>query len=253
MLFLLFSTLLLVHYAVCQSGSLSSKNSTSLSDSACPLPTIDPETNPGDVTIYSYPGYVTLTPLPALSVSITYSVGTIFPTVSATNKTIVSTTSLNGTISPSSGFVTSTRSATNGTTNSTTKATLTSSKPSISSTRPPATTASAPPPPPPPPPPPTPRVHCTINDHFFYFTVNLQTTGWDDGNYGRSILDNERNCGIVTGWTWEAGGDYDFGGGVKADHYGRFNLPELIGNGCIEWGIATALGLNSGSVICVLN
>jgi hypothetical protein len=90
--------------------------------------------------------------------------------------------------------------------------------------------------------------------NLFFFSFSVDSVNWDDGNWGRSLLSKQRECGIVSGWTWEpsqSGKGFDFGGGQVADHQGYFNLPTAIGAGCVERGIEAAADLPSGTVSCV--
>ncbi|KAI9865066.1 MAG: hypothetical protein M1813_002384 [Trichoglossum hirsutum] len=149
------------------------------------------------------------------------------------------------TISPSSvpgssGFVTLTKSA-NGTTNVETP----------TPTPTPAPTPTPPPAPAPAPAPIRPHVHCRVRPNFLYFSFTIDTAQWTDYKYGQTILDYAGRCGWVTGWTWEAGNHWNFGD-VVADHYGSFNLPLTAGQGCVEDSIERAMGLEAGSVLCLL-
>ncbi|KAI9861758.1 MAG: hypothetical protein M1813_005107 [Trichoglossum hirsutum] len=88
----------------------------------------------------------------------------------------------------------------------------------------------------------------------FYIAFYIDSVNWDDGDWGKSLLSKQHGCGAVTGWTWEpseSGKGTDFGGGQIGDHYGSFNLPRLIGAGCVERGIEAAMDLPSGTVSCV--
>jgi hypothetical protein len=72
---------------------------------------------------------------------------------------------------------------------------------------------------------------------FYSFYIN--SVNWVDGDWGTSLLSNQRGFAAVTGWTWEpsqSGEGVEFGGGQVGDHHGSLNLSRFIEPGCVERG-----------------
>lgn len=83
-----------------------------------------------------------------------------------------------------------------------------------------------------------------------WYGFKVEVTNWDDGNYGRSIRDRAKKCGLESQWKFEEEKDFAFKDGVKAEKYASWRLPLLIGDRCGEKAIEGALGLKEGSVTC---
>ncbi|KAI2626440.1 hypothetical protein GGR54DRAFT_590978 [Hypoxylon sp. NC1633] len=86
------------------------------------------------------------------------------------------------------------------------------------------------------------------SDVWYGFKVVL--TNWDDGNYGRTIRDHAKKCGVETEWKYEDETQFSFSDGVKGEKYASWRLPLIIGKRCGEKAIEEALGLQEGSVTC---
>ncbi|XXH04960.1 hypothetical protein Hte_011384 [Hypoxylon texense] len=83
-----------------------------------------------------------------------------------------------------------------------------------------------------------------------WYGFRVEITDWDDGNYGRTIRDHAKKCGLLSKWKYEDEPSFAFADGRKADKYASWRLPLLIGDRCGEKAIEAALGLQSGSVTC---
>lgn len=83
-----------------------------------------------------------------------------------------------------------------------------------------------------------------------WYGFRVEVTDWDDGDYGRTIRDHAKKCGLLSQWKYEDEPSFAFSDGRKADKYASWRLPLLIGDRCGEKAIEAALGLQSGSVSC---
>jgi hypothetical protein len=91
------------------------------------------------------------------------------------------------------------------------------------------------------------------NNDFLFDTYNIKISNWDDGDWGRSILNKVRDCLLSpTGWTYEPGSDATFADGTQNDHWVSFHL--VISDGeCAEGKIEEAIGLRAGGLNCPLD
>lgn len=97
------------------------------------------------------------------------------------------------------------------------------------------------------------QVSCQRTDNGksdLWYAFKVEVSNWDDGDYGRTIRDKAKKCGVLSEWKYEDEQSYTFSDGRKADKYASWRLPLLIGDRCGEKAIESALGLQSGSVTC---
>ncbi|KAI1374954.1 hypothetical protein F4677DRAFT_149111 [Hypoxylon crocopeplum] len=83
-----------------------------------------------------------------------------------------------------------------------------------------------------------------------WYSFKVVVNNWDDGNYGRTIRDHAKGCGVLSKWKYEDETEFTFSDGVKAQKYASWRLPLFIGDRCGEKAIEAALGLQEGSVMC---
>lgn len=67
----------------------------------------------------------------------------------------------------------------------------------------------------------------------YHFKISNISNWAGDG--GATLEEKERRCGVISEWTWKAG---DARSGAQVE----FDLPVLIGDGCVENGISDAGG-----------
>lgn len=99
----------------------------------------------------------------------------------------------------------------------------------------PTPTTEPPPPPPPPSPEPEPDADCFFWDSLAawqFLVFNIE--GWAEDDYGDKLLDEERGCGALTGWSFKEQDD--------GRYQARFYLPFFISEGCVERAVKSAGG-----------
>jgi hypothetical protein len=75
-------------------------------------------------------------------------------------------------------------------------------------------------------------------------------SGWDDGQWGKSILNKVGECSLSpTSWQYEPGSDDTFADTTKNDHWAQFSMV-LSNGGCAESKIEQAMGLKGGGLDC---
>ena len=85
------------------------------------------------------------------------------------------------------------------------------------------------------------------------YDFNLKISGWDDGNWGKSIKTEADKCDKVLGtdhWKYGEENNYKFGDGSAADHWASWTLALTIPQRCGEKAVEKVLGLKEGSVQC---
>ncbi|KAI9762486.1 MAG: hypothetical protein M1840_001246 [Geoglossum simile] len=97
------------------------------------------------------------------------------------------------------------------------------------------------------------HVECKRDDNVVYNTFHINLSNWDDGNWGRSILEKVKECHLSpTEWKYEPGSDGEFADGTKSDHWASFHLV-ISNGGCAESKIEEAMGLRGGGLDCPIN
>lgn len=102
---------------------------------------------------------------------------------------------------------------------------------------------------------------CMLTDSrgSWIYDFRLKISGWDDGDWGQSIMRELDRCETVRGadyWTYEPedlNNAYKFGDGSKAENQASWTLSFFISDRCGEKAIEKAMGLSDGSVICSRN
>jgi hypothetical protein len=94
------------------------------------------------------------------------------------------------------------------------------------------------------------HIACHRIGYIFSHGYHVDISGWDDGNWGKSIDEQVKKCNlVVTSWQYEPGTDYVFTDGTHEEHWAAFTLP-LSNGGCAESQIEKALGLRGGGLNC---
>ncbi|KAI9856386.1 MAG: hypothetical protein M1813_009138 [Trichoglossum hirsutum] len=97
------------------------------------------------------------------------------------------------------------------------------------------------------------HIECRRTDGFLHEAYSINLSGWDDGQYGQTILNKVKECGLSsTAWKYEPGTDALFADGTRNDHWAAFNM--VVSNGrCAESKIEEAMGLCGGVLDCPIN
>lgn len=95
------------------------------------------------------------------------------------------------------------------------------------------------------------HVSCSRDYNPFADGYTIHISGWDDGNWGKTIQNAVNECHLLmTSWKYYDDDSNTFNDGTKSQHKSTFNLP-LSNGGCAESKIEKAMGLRGGGVNCV--
>jgi hypothetical protein len=89
------------------------------------------------------------------------------------------------------------------------------------------------------------RTAQAVSDKF-----EVYISGWDDANWGKSILEKVKSCHLTPSkWQYVPKDDFTFGDGTKSQNWASWNMVWSYG-GCAESKIEEAMGLRGGGLNC---
>ena len=94
------------------------------------------------------------------------------------------------------------------------------------------------------------HVACKRSMNLFSDTYEVYISGWDDGNWGKSILDKVRSCNLSpSDWKYESKNDHTFADGTTSQSWAKWNMV-ISNGGCAESQVEAAMGLRGGGLDC---
>ncbi|KAF7551375.1 hypothetical protein G7Z17_g5044 [Cylindrodendrum hubeiense] len=100
------------------------------------------------------------------------------------------------------------------------------------------------------------HVACRRWQESFWDRFEIYTSDWDDGNWGKSILESVKGCNLSpTKWRFEDApskdvSEHTFEDGTMAQKWAKWRMAIAVGAECAEGKIEEAIGLRGGGLDC---